>query len=79
LNKDKDKSKLLDKIQERFEKAVTAYSENYEYQVTIQNIPKIGPILDLVIKDLSSKVAFRRFVETHVGLFEQYTYLRFSY
>jgi hypothetical protein len=50
-DKDKDKEKLLDKMQEGYEKVVTAYSENYEYQATLQSIPIIGPFVDLMIKE----------------------------
>jgi hypothetical protein len=57
---DIDKSKLLDKIQKGLERAVNAYSENYEYQAALQNIPVIGPFVDLMIKESSSKIGYRR-------------------
>jgi hypothetical protein len=67
---DKDKAKLLDKIGEGYERVATAYSENYEYQATLQSIPIIGPVVDLMIKETSSKIGKRRFDELHTLLIE---------
>jgi hypothetical protein len=59
-DKDKDKIKLLNKIGEGYKKAAAVYSENYEYQATVQNIPIIGPFIDQMIKETSSKIGQSR-------------------
>jgi hypothetical protein len=69
-DKHKDKAKLLDKIEEGYERVAKAYSENYEYQATLQSIPIIGPVVDLMIKEISSKIGKRRFDELHTLLIE---------
>ena len=68
-DKRNDKAKLLDKIEEGYERVATAYSENYEYQATLQSI-HIYTVVDLMIKESSSKIGKRRFDELHTLLIE---------
>jgi hypothetical protein len=70
-DKDKGKeTKLFEIIEKGIEKVAVAYSENFEYQATLQSIPVIGPFVDLMIKETSSKIGYKRFVELYTLLIE---------